>query len=120
VAVVDHLAAVGVERTFHDGEDVMVQGTVGVEFHVVVSGRARVSRDGAVVTELAPGNGFGEMALLHDGRRTATVTAEDDLTTFVISRLDFTTFVAGSPSAAAAVAHVAQERARADERRGSR
>ena len=120
VAVVDHLAAVGVERSFADGEDVMVQGSVGDEFHVVVSGRARVVRDGNVVAELLPGNGFGEMALLRDGPRTATVTAEGEVTTFVISRLDFTTFVAGSPSAAAAVAHVAQERALADERRGGR
>ena len=119
LAAVDHLAAVGVERTFADGEDVMVQGTPGDEFHVVMSGRARVSRDGTVVAELGPGSGVGEIALLRHVPRTATVTAVGTLTTFVISRLDFTIFVAGHPSAAAAVANVAQERALADERRGS-
>jgi uncharacterized membrane protein YhaH (DUF805 family) len=120
LAAVDHLAAVGVERTFADGEDVMVQGTAGDDFQVVMSGRARVSQDGVVVAELGPGNGFGEIALLRHVPRTATVTAEGELTTFVISRLDFMTFVAGHPSAAAAVANVGRERALADERRGSR
>ena len=66
VAVVDHLAAVGVKRTFADGEDVMVQGAVGDEFHVVMSARARVSRDGKVVAELGPGSSFGEIALLRN------------------------------------------------------
>jgi MFS family permease len=120
LATVDHLAAVGVERTFADGEDVMVQGEAGDEFHVIMAGRARVSQDGTVVAELRPGSGFGEIALLRHGPRTATVTADGDVTTFVISRLDFTTFVAGHPSAAAAVASVARERALADESRGSR
>lgn len=120
VAAVDHLAAVGVERTFADGEQVMVQGAAGDEFHVVMSGSARVIRDGAVIAELGPGSGFGEIALLRHVPRTATVTAAGGLTTFAISRLDFTTFVAGHPSAAAAVANVAQERALADQRRGSR
>ena len=120
VAVVDHLAAVGVKRTFADGEDVMVQGAVGDEFHVVMSGRARVSRDGKVVAELGPGSSFGEIALLRNVKRTATVTAVGELTTFAISRQDFTIFVAGHASAAAAVADVAHERALADERHGSR
>jgi CRP-like cAMP-binding protein len=120
VAAVDHLAAVGVERTFADGEQVMVQGAAGDDFHVVMSGRARVIRDGREVDELGPGSGFGEIALLRHVPRTATVTADGELTTFAISRLDFTTFVAGHPSAAAAVANVAQERALADQRRRSR
>lgn len=118
LAAADHLATVGVERTFADGEDVMVQGADGDEFHVIMSGRARVSRDGTAVAELGPGSGFGEIALLRHVPRTATVTAVDRLTTFSISRLDFTIFVAGNPAAAAAVANVAQERALADERRG--
>lgn len=120
LAAVDHLAAVGVDRTFADGEHVMVQGAAGDDFHVVMSGRARVSRDGTAVAELGPGSGFGEIALLRQVPRTATVTAVGELTTFAISRLDFTIFVAGHPSAAAAVAHVAQERALADERREPR
>jgi hypothetical protein len=41
VAAVDHLAAVGAERTFIDGQDVIVQGAAGDEFHVIMSGRAR-------------------------------------------------------------------------------
>jgi MFS family permease len=118
LAAVDHLATVGVERTFADGEDVMVQGADGDEFHVIMSGRARVSRDDTAVAELGPGTGFGEIALLRHVPRTATVTAVGRLTTFSISRLDFTIFVAGNPAAAAAVANVAQERALADERRG--
>lgn len=93
---------------------------MGEEFHVVISGHARVSRNGTAVAELGPGSGFGEIALLRHVPRTATVTAVGALTTFVISRLDFTIFVAGHPTAAAAVANVARERALADKRRGLR
>ena len=80
--------------------------------------REGVGRAG-VVAELGPGSSFGEIALLRNVKRTATVTAVGELTTFAISRQDFTIFVAGHASAAAAVADVAHERALADERHGS-
>ncbi len=117
VAAVDHLAAVGSERSFADGVDVLVQGEAGDEFHVIVAGHARITRDGEVVAELGPGSGFGEIALLRNVPRTATATAAGELRTFVVTRPDFTTFVAGHPAAAAAVASVAQERSRDNERR---
>lgn len=110
VATVDHLAAVGIEHTYSDGEDVMVQGADGDEMHVIMQGSAHVRRDGAAVAELGPGSGFGEIALLRHVPRTATVTADGHLRTFSISRRDFMTFVAGHSAAAAAVSHLAQER----------
>lgn len=111
VATVDHLAAVGTEMVYDDGEDVMVQGEPGSDFHVVMDGQAVVRRDGRRIAVLDRGSGFGEIALLRRVPRTATVTADGPLRTFAVSRLDFTTFVAGHSAAAAAVANLAQERA---------
>jgi hypothetical protein len=44
LTAVDHLAAVGTERTYVDGDDVMVQGEDGHEFHVVMDGRGHSRR----------------------------------------------------------------------------
>ncbi len=111
VATVDHLAAVGTEMVFADGEDVMVQGEPGSDFHVIMEGEAVVARDGRAVARLGPGSGFGEIALLRRVPRTATVSAGGTLRTLSIARLEFTTFVAGHTAAAAAVANLAEERA---------
>jgi CRP-like cAMP-binding protein len=65
------------------------EGDLGHEFFVIEAGTAEVTRDGDVLAELGPGDFFGEMALLEDDRRTATVTAATAMTVIVISGHDF-------------------------------
>jgi protein lysine acetyltransferase len=61
------------------GTVVMRQGEAGSSFLLIVEGQATVSRDGADVGTVGPGSIVGELALLHAGPRTATVTAATPL-----------------------------------------
>jgi CRP-like cAMP-binding protein len=60
------------------------QAELGEEFIFIVDGRARVERNGKVISHLAKGDYFGEISLIDRGPRTATVIAETDLTLLVI------------------------------------
>jgi hypothetical protein len=68
------------QYTFDAGREIVTQGQNGVGFFVIADGTAAVSIDGGEVRKLGNGDYFGEIALLADAPRTATVTAETDLT----------------------------------------
>jgi CRP-like cAMP-binding protein len=90
------------------GEAVVRQGEDGDCFYVVESGRLEVLVDGRPVREHGPGDGFGEIALLRDVPRTATVRAIEDSELRALPREEFLAGVSGSaPSAAAAESVVA-------------
>lgn len=94
-AVLEGVAARLERRSYAAGATVFAQGDHGDEYHLIDAGRAAVAVDGAAVSELEPGAGFGEIALLHDVTRTATVTALTDLETYVLERDEFLRTVAG-------------------------
>ena len=84
------------ERTFPAGSVVVRQGDDrGIGFFVIADGTAVVSVDGAETARLGPGDHFGAVALIADRVRTATVTAETDLHTYVMTLWDFRSFVQG-------------------------
>jgi MFS family permease len=89
------------------GTEVIRQGDHGDRFYVVEAGRLSVSVDGAPAREIGPGDFFGEIALLRDLPRTASVTAESDAQLQALGRAAFLEAVAGNaPSARAADAVV--------------
>jgi NADH dehydrogenase len=89
---------------FHAAEKVFDQGDVGDKAYVVVSGGAEVVRDGGrTVATLAPGDVFGEMALISDKPRSATVRAASPLDVVSISRDAFCTLVKHMPGVRAAM-----------------
>lgn len=80
-----------------EGRTLVNEGDRGLEFFVIVGGRAKVSRRGRKVGELGPGDFFGELALLIDAPRNATVTALTPMETIVLSRKEFDAALAEAP-----------------------
>jgi CRP-like cAMP-binding protein len=113
VPSIEYLATHAVEREVPAGAIVVRQGDVGDAFFVIAEGRAEVLGDGRVVHRIGPGEAFGEIALLEDVPRTASVRATTLLRVLEISRDDFLDVVAGHRSTLDATdAVVAAHRAR--------
>jgi predicted MFS family arabinose efflux permease len=103
----ERLASQLVPVTVRAGTEVIRQGDLGDRFYVVGSGRLRVTVDGVPTGEVGPGDFFGEIALLRDVPRTATVVAETEAQLRALGREDFLAAVTGNaPSARAADAVV--------------
>lgn len=81
------------------GEVVIREGDAGQQFYIVVSGQAVVLVGGKPIRDLGPGDFFGELALLRDVPRTATVRATSDLEVDVLQRVPFLTAVLGTADA---------------------
>ena len=77
------------QRTFHAGDTVTAEGQGGVGFFVIESGEARVTIGGKDRRRLGPGDYFGEVALLNESARTATITAETDLRCYGLTSWEF-------------------------------
>ena len=71
------------------GATIVDEGENGSEFFVIIDGTARVSRRGRKVATLGPGRGFGELALLGNAPRNATVVADTDMELAVVNERDF-------------------------------
>jgi CRP/FNR family cyclic AMP-dependent transcriptional regulator len=83
-------------RTFSAGQEIAREGESGVGFFVIEDGNAKVSVHGEERRRLGPGDYFGEIALIAQSPRTATVTAETDLTTYGMTFWDFRPLVEGN------------------------
>jgi CRP-like cAMP-binding protein len=92
------------------GEHLARQGASGYFFFVIFDGSAEVSRDGASIARLGPGDVFGETAILETVRRTATVTATTPMVVGALFGADFAKLAADSPEVHARIAQVMNER----------
>jgi len=92
------LATVCSRFTFKPGMDVVREGTMsGISFFVVTAGEATVSVGGVEVATLGEGDHFGELALITEAERTATVTARTELHCLAIAFSDFRKFAHANP-----------------------
>jgi MFS family permease len=102
----EKLARAATPETVSAGAAVVTEGEWGDTFYVVVDGSLEVSADGSPLRALGPGDFFGEIALLRDVPRTATVTATADSTVLTIRRVDFLSAVLGNPESAETVEEI--------------
>lgn len=84
----------GAWLTSSPGDQLVTQGETGDRFYAISSGRADVLRDGAVIGQVGKGMYFGEVALLRDVPRTATVVATSPMRLFALDRDGFELVVA--------------------------
>jgi CRP/FNR family transcriptional regulator, cyclic AMP receptor protein len=83
------------------GKVLTKRGDPGLEFFIIVEGKATATRKGVHLATLGPGSFFGELALLDGGKRTATVIADTDMRLLVLSRGEFNGLHHVAPSVSA-------------------
>jgi cAMP-dependent protein kinase regulator len=92
-------ALFGETRTLLRGSIAVREGDPADAFYLLLSGHLRATVGGRIVRELAEGDGFGEIALLQGGRRTATISVVSaDADVLVMRRQDFDTMLATMPA----------------------
>jgi CRP/FNR family cyclic AMP-dependent transcriptional regulator len=100
------------ERRFPEGAEVTTEGATGAGFFVIVEGNADVSIGGEHRTTLGPGDHFGEVALIDDGVRSASITAATDLLCYGLTPWEFRPFVEDHPQVAWALLETLARRSR--------
>ena len=114
----EHIANSFKERRFSAGSTVASEGQSGAGFFIITQGRARVTVGGDERGSLGPGDYFGEIALIDEGARSATITAETDMTTYGLTPWEFRPIVESDGSVAWKLLKALAAKVRAAEQRG--
>ena len=104
------IATVADEIDFGSGKTLIREGSPGREFFVLVDGTAEIRRKGRMIDTAGPGDFFGEMALLTDQPRNATVTTTSDVDVLVVTSRSFRTLVESNPLIALKVMRAVADR----------
>jgi len=113
-AELQQIAALADELDLADGATLIREGERGREFIVVASGTVRVTRGGKTLRDLGAGDFIGEIALVADVPRTATVTATSPVRLLVVTDRAFKSVLEQMPSIATKVLQSLGERLHAD------
>lgn len=111
-----HISRLATRVDVPSGKVLAREGTAGELFYVIDRGEADVTIGGALVAQLKEGGFFGEMALLDDLPRTATVTATTPMVLYAIKAADFGRFLDESPSVLRSILKTVSERLRSAEK----
>jgi hypothetical protein len=110
LAVIELLSTELRPHRFAPGTAVIREGDPGEEFHVIASGSASVTVRSTPRPPLGPGDCFGEIALLRDVPRTATIIASEELHTLTLRREEFLAAVAGNARSGVAAESLVSQR----------
>jgi CRP/FNR family transcriptional regulator, cyclic AMP receptor protein len=94
------LAETGKRRTYGPEEIIVREGSTGTALYIVLSGRARVVRGGDQLAELSPGDFFGELALIEEHPRSASVVAATETECLLFPAWEFTALLEEHPEIA--------------------
>jgi CRP/FNR family cyclic AMP-dependent transcriptional regulator len=104
------------EVSHREGAVLAREGDTGVGFFLITDGTAKVSVGGRPRSRMGPGDFFGEISLIDQGPRTATVTAETPITTLGITAWVFKRLIEQNPSIASKMLKVMAQRLRQSSR----
>jgi CRP-like cAMP-binding protein len=107
---IGQVAALADELDFKAGKVLIREGQPGREFFVLVEGGIEVTQAGTAIATGKPGDFFGEISLITDTPRTATVTTTEPSVALVITDRDFRTLVKKSPEIAVKILKAVGER----------
>lgn len=106
----EHVSRIADEIDFEAGKTLIKEGAPGREFFVLSGGTADISRNGRRIDSAGPGDFFGEMALLADQPRNATVTTTSPVDALVINARSFRALVEANPLIALKVMRAVADR----------
>ena len=92
------------------GKVIVRQGARAQAFHMIIEGEADVTADGVHLTKLGPGDHFGEIAIVNETKRNATVTAVTPVRVLAIDTISFRRLARSDPGLAAALPPAIAER----------
>ena len=110
MTILEQVASDLAVRTYQDGDRIIQQGEVGDRFYILVAGRAEAVTDGQRLREMGPGDSFGEIALIRDVPRTASVVAVGAVEAFALDCSAFLAAVCGDKRSSSAAEAVVRER----------
>ena len=113
------LAQIGKRRTYAAEETIVREGSTGTALYVVLSGKVRVERGGAPVGELHPNDFFGELSLIEEEPRSASVVAADESECLLFPAWEFRALLEEHPQIAVPIMRALIERLHRRERHGS-
>jgi CRP/FNR family transcriptional regulator, cyclic AMP receptor protein len=105
------------ERQYAAGSVVASEGQSGAGFFVIAQGRAKVTVAGEERASIGPGDYFGEIALIDEGARSATITAETDMTCYGLTPWEFRPIVESEARIAWKLLQALAQKLRAAEQR---
>jgi CRP/FNR family cyclic AMP-dependent transcriptional regulator len=96
------------------GTRLIDEGTYAHEFLLIISGHAEVRREGELLARLGPGDFAGEIGVMHDARRNASVTASTDLSAIVMTDRHLRQITREMPTVRAQIAAAIEARSARD------
>ncbi len=97
------LAGIGRVRAYPGGTTIVEEGATATALYIVVSGKARIVRGGETIGEVVRGDFFGELALIEEHPRSATVIADEDTECLLFPAWEFTALLAEHPELAVSI-----------------